>query len=66
MPKQRTVRLKKDSFYNQLAATIQSIVKHNEILVLGVMNAKPGSRIPGFEDVISPFGTGTTNDNSHV
>lgn len=54
----------KDSFYDQLAFTIQSEPKHIELLILGDMNANPGPGTAGFEDVVGPFGVGTTNDNS--
>lgn len=36
----------KDSFYHQLASTIQSLPKHSKLLILGDMNANPGPRMP--------------------
>ena len=40
------------------------VSRHDELLLLGDFNAATGPRTPGFEDVVGPFGYGTTNDNT--
>ena len=63
-PTEDTDATEKDIFYDQLATTIQSVLKHDELLVLGDMNANPGPRSLAFAHVVGSLGTGSTNDNS--
>lgn len=63
-PTENSDDVTKDTFYDQLADTIHSVPPHDELLVLGDMNANPGPRRSGFEDVVGPFGLDSVNDNS--
>ena len=54
----------KDSFYNQLSAIIQSTSPHDNLIVLGDLNAVTGSANLGMSSVVGPFGSDTPNDNT--
>ena len=54
----------KDQFYNQLDSLMGSIRPHDNVVVLGDMNAVTGSSRACFETVVGPYGSGTSNDNT--
>lgn len=64
-PTEEGTESEKDLFYDQLAATILAVPPHDELVVLGDMNASTGPRVKGFEDIMGPYGLGTANDNTH-
>jgi len=53
----------KDSFYNQLSAIIQSTSPHDNLIILGDLNAVTGYANLSMSGVVGPFGSGTPNDN---
>ena len=53
----------KDSFYEQLQATLDKVPKHDLVVVMGDLNAEVGDSNEGFEDIMGKHGTGTINDN---
>ena len=54
----------KDNFYNQLQSVVLSTPTHDQLVVLGDINAISGTSHQGFENVVGPYGSGLTNDNS--
>lgn len=54
----------KDRFYDQLAAVVQTVPPHDQLVILGDMNAESGTDDVGGNRVVGPFGFGTLNDNS--
>ena len=54
----------KDSFYDNLQLTLNSIPEKNVTLVVGDMNAETGTNRNGWSDCLGPFGVGSINDNS--
>lgn len=63
-PTEDADNMAKDSFYHQLVSTIQSLPKHDQLLILGDVNANTGPQTAGFKDDVWPFGVGPTNDSS--
>ena len=53
----------KDSFYEQLQATLDKAPKHELVVVIGDLNAKVDDSNEGFEDIVGKHGIGTINDN---
>ena len=53
----------KDEFYAQLQGVLESVPKHDILLVMGDLNAKVGADNLGFEQCIGGHGLGTRNDN---
>ena len=54
----------KDRFYDELSATTQTVPPHDELLVIGDLNAVSGEARIGFETAVGPYGSGSMNDNS--
>ena len=54
----------KDAFYNDLASVIESVLTHDNLLMLGDFKAVTGPRSAGYENVVGPFGAGSLNNNS--
>ena len=54
----------KDVFYNQLEPLIQSTPPHDQLLVIGDLNAVSGIVRAGYERVVGNSGSGQPNDNS--
>ena len=54
----------KDVFYNQLQSAVLSTSPHDQLIVLGDLNAVSGTTRQGFESVVGPYGSGVANDNS--
>ena len=54
----------KDCVYDELNATTQTIPPHNELLVIGDLNAVSGEAKIGFETVVRPHKSGSANDNT--
>ena len=48
----------KDNFYNQLSAIIQSTSPHNNLIILGDLNAVTRSANLSTSGVVGPFGSG--------
>jgi hypothetical protein len=55
----------KDTFYDQLHATLDTIPPHDHLVLLGDFNAVSGTSRLGYETVIGNSGSGIPNDNSH-
>ena len=53
----------KDAFYDQLQAVTDEVPTHNLLMVLGDLNARPGSNNTGRDRVMGKYGIGTINDN---
>ena len=53
----------KDSFYEQLQATLDEAPKHELVVVIGDLNAKVDDSNEGCEDIVGKHGIGTINDN---
>ena len=53
----------KDEFYAQLQGVLQTVPKHDVLLVMGDLNAKVGSDNAGLEHCIGRHGLGTRNGN---
>ena len=53
----------KDSFYEQLQATLDKVPMHDLVLVIGDLNAKVDNSNEGCEDSVGKHGVGTINDN---
>ena len=54
----------KDNFYSQLSSVIQLIPPHDNLLILGDLNAVTGPTTLGSENIVGPYGSGTPNDNT--
>jgi hypothetical protein len=54
----------KDVFYDQLSAAVAAAPPHDELFVLGDLNATIGSDHALFPGVVGRHGSGTLNDNS--
>ena len=54
----------KDSFYEQLQATLDKVPKHDLVVVMGDLNVRVGDSNEGCKDILGKHGTGTINDNS--
>jgi len=52
----------KDTFYDQLSSVVQSVPPHDNLVILGDLNAVSGPQ-DNF-NVVGPFGSGIPNDNS--
>jgi hypothetical protein len=63
-PTEDSASADKDIFYQQLESLTQSTHTHDQLIILGDLNAVTGTDRSGFERVIGPFGSGTPNDNS--
>jgi exonuclease III len=63
-PTEAADEVSKDNFYNQLSSAIQSVPPHDNLLVLGDLNAVTGSITSSSRNIVGPFGSGTPNDNS--
>ena len=53
----------KDNFYEQLQTVVDSVHKHDILLVMGDLNAKVGEDNEGYENIIGSQGVGERNDN---
>ena len=53
----------KDNFYEQLQTVVDSVYKHDTLLVMGDLNAKVGEDNKGYENIIGSHGVGERNDN---
>ena len=53
----------KDNFYEQLQTVVESVHKHDILLVIGDFNAKVGEDNEGYENIIGSHGVGERNDN---
>ena len=53
----------KDNFYEQLQTVVDSVHKHDILLVMGDLNAKVGEDNEGYENIIGSHGVGERNDN---
>ena len=53
-----------DNFYNQLQSAVLSTPPHDQLVVIGDLNAVSGTSRQGFENVVGPYGSGLANDNS--
>ena len=53
----------KDNFYKQLQTVVDSVHKHDILLVMGDLNAKVGEDNEGYENIIGSHGVGERNDN---
>ena len=56
--------VEKDNFYAQLEALSRSISPHDQLLILGDLNAVSGTDRQGYEQVVGKFGHGNANDNT--
>ena len=54
----------KDDFYDQLTALARSGTPHDQLIVLGDLNASVGTDRLGYESIIGSHGYGTANDNT--
>jgi len=55
----------KSRFYDQLEKTLRLVPVHDQLIVLGDLNAtSTGTDRTGLEAVMGPFGSGFINDNS--
>ena len=54
----------KDISYTLLEDAIRHVPPHDQLIITGGLNAVCGRDRSGFEQVVGPFGSGTTNDNS--
>ena len=52
----------KDNFYEQLQTVVDSVHKHDILLVMGDLNAKVGEDNEGYENIIGSHGVGERND----
>ena len=55
----------KDSFYNQLEPLVLSTPCHDQLFILGGLNAVSGTDRLGYEAMIGSHGSGAPNDNTH-
>ena len=53
----------KDNFYEQLQTVVDSVHKHDILLVMGDLNAKVGEDNEGYDNIIGSHGVGERNDN---
>ena len=53
----------KDNFYEQLQTVVDSVHKHDMLIVMGDLNAKVGEDNEGYENIIRSHGVGERNDN---
>ena len=53
----------KDNFYEQLQTVMDSVHKHDILLVMGYLNAKVEEDNEGYENIIGSHGVGERNDN---
>ena len=63
-PTELSSTVDKDNFYNQLEPIIHSTPPHDQLLVIGDLNAVSGRERAGYERVVGNFGSGRPNDNS--
>src|SRR5664279_5156613 len=63
-PTENSEQADKDDFYQQLESVTQSVHPHDQLIVLGDLNAVTGTERNGFEGVVGPYGSGTPNDNA--
>src|SRR5271163_3658012 len=54
----------KDLFYNDLETATASVRPHDQLIILGDLNAVTGTDRAGIESVVGSFGSGMVNDNS--
>ena len=52
-----------DHFYEQLQTVVDSVHKHDILLVIGDLNANVGEDNEGYENIIGNHGVGERNDN---
>ncbi|XP_072050327.1 craniofacial development protein 2-like [Amphiura filiformis] len=62
-PTNETNEEDKDNFYEQLQAIVDSIHKHDILIVMGDLNAKVGEDNEGCESIMGKHGLGVRNDN---
>ena len=53
----------KDNFYEQLQTVVDSVHKHDILLVMGDLKAKVGEDNEGYENITGSHGVGERNDN---
>ena len=53
----------KDNFYEQLQTVVDSVHKHDMVLVMADLNAKVGEDNNEYENIIGSHGVGERNDN---
>ena len=53
----------KDNFYEHLQTVVDSVHKHDILLVMGDLNAKVGEANEGYENTIGSQGVGERNEN---
>src|SRR5271163_3039935 len=54
----------KDLFYSDLETATASVLPHDQLIILGDLNAVTGTDRAGIEFVVGNFGSGMVNDNS--
>ena len=53
----------KDNFYDQLQLVLDSVHKHDMLIIMGDLNAKVGEDNEGCENIMGKYGIGVRNDN---
>ena len=54
----------KDRFHDELSTTTQTVPPHDELLVIGDLNAVSGEARIGFGTAVGSYGSGSMNNNS--
>ena len=54
----------KDEFYDRLCGAVRDASPHDDLIILGDLNASTGTEHGQFPDVVGKFGSGNLNDNS--
>jgi len=54
----------KNLFFNQLESAVNSVSRHDQLILLGDFNAVTGTDRAGFEQVVGNHGSGIPNDNT--
>lgn len=62
-PTNTSEEIKKDEFYEQLQTAVSEVPAHDMLLIIGDMNARPGSDNTGRSRVMGKEGYGTMNEN---
>ena len=63
-PTEVSASSEKDAFYEQLDSLVASVSPHDQLFILGDLNASSDTDRTGFESVIGNYGSGYMNDNS--
>ena len=53
----------RDKFYESLDSVVQSVNKRDLLIIAGDLNAKTGSEVENYPDVLGKFGKGMVNEN---